>query len=181
VEADPRGEVEVEIGVVDHVQAPQRRQVMEQHMLDVDEKIEEDHPDEDRGPVRDGVGIQKPPSFPAAQQGKAHGENGEEETDDEGIERHDPQVDRPPGRLGDRQGPPRRDPLQHGEDQKGPQEEAQADCCFVFHEAVTRCCVTFQQPPGRASAIKRERFRYRFTRSPLSRRYSFTWRMLKVR
>ncbi len=136
VEADPRGEVEVEIGVVDHVQAPQRRQVVEEDVLHVDEEVEEHDADHDGCPVGDLKIVQQPPPFTAAQQGEARGENGEEETDDQGVQRHNPQVGEPPCRLGGRQGPSRRDPLQDGQDGEGPQEEGQADCCFIFQVAI---------------------------------------------
>jgi len=45
VEAGPGGHVEVQVGVVDAVQAPQGRDRMDHDVLQIDDQIEGDDPD----------------------------------------------------------------------------------------------------------------------------------------
>ena len=52
VEAQPGGDVEVEIGVMHAVQPPQQRHGMEQHVLQVDGEVEQDDRDRDGDPGR---------------------------------------------------------------------------------------------------------------------------------
>ena len=61
MEADPRCEIEIEIRVVDHVQAPQGGHVMKENVLDIDKEIEEDHPGDNGNSVRHLEMVQKTP------------------------------------------------------------------------------------------------------------------------
>jgi len=127
VEADGCGDVEVEIRVMNSVQAPQGGRVVEEDMLDIDEEVEEDDPGEDGNSVRHLEIVQKAPTFLSAKQGKAHGKDGEEESDNERIYCHDPEVGKPARRLGRTQYAPRRPSFQKGEDEQRAQEESQSD------------------------------------------------------
>jgi hypothetical protein len=62
VEADAGGDVELEIGVVHAVQAPQDRYGMKRRMLKIDGEIEQEHSEQNRKPARNGQGLQQPPS-----------------------------------------------------------------------------------------------------------------------
>ena len=72
MEARAGGDVEIEIGVMHPVQAPQRRHGMEHHVLQPDEKIQ----NHDRGkhgqPVRDLDVIEQAPAMFIRNSGHAH-------------------------------------------------------------------------------------------------------------
>ena len=99
MEADAGGRVEVEVGVVDHVQPPQQRHGVEHHVLKVDDKVQ-CHDREGHGePGRYADVIEEPPAPAFGEQGQTDHPEGCEEARGQRVKGDQTQVAEPaPGR-----------------------------------------------------------------------------------
>ena len=99
VKAQPRGDVDVEIGVVHAVEAPEEREHVEHHVLEVDDQIEEQDADQDRRPEGHRQMVQGPPPAGGGEQGETDGEDGVQEARHTRIDQGYGEVDPPAGGL----------------------------------------------------------------------------------
>ena len=85
MKATARGHVEVEIRMVHAMHAPQCRDRMKHHMLQIDRQIQNEEPDDDRGEVRKVDIMQQSPFVPLDLEGKANGAGRDYETNESRV------------------------------------------------------------------------------------------------
>ena len=95
MEAHAGRHIDVEIGVVHAMQPPQHRHGVEQHVLEIDGKVEHQHRHQDRHALGQRQPIEETPAARLARKRHAHRRRRKEDADDEGVERDDAQVARP--------------------------------------------------------------------------------------
>ena len=127
VEADPGGQIEVEVGVMHHVQPPQSGDRVKQDVLPVDGEIEHDHRQHDLDPERPRQRIEEPPAERPGRRRDAGRRGREHEAQDDGIEDDDPDVAHPPDRLRHLKGTARRDEFPQRDEKENAQKHAQSN------------------------------------------------------
>jgi hypothetical protein len=75
-----RGDVEVEVGVVDHVQPPQRWNGVEHDVLQVDDEVEDENGADERDKRGKTHGVQHPPTAVGREDGGADRGSGENDS-----------------------------------------------------------------------------------------------------
>ena len=104
VEAHAGRHVDVEVGVMHAVQPPQHRHRMEQHVLQIDGKIEQNHGHERRGDEGNGDDVEQSPAARLAHQRDADGSGRKENADQKDIDGEDAEIAGPARTSSRRQG-----------------------------------------------------------------------------
>jgi len=89
------GHIEIEVGVVHPVQAPQSRHRMEHDVLKVDGEIKQRDPGGNRCPARQGEGVEQAPSASCRRHGNGNGGTGGEDPYESSIDQQKAEVVRP--------------------------------------------------------------------------------------
>ena len=101
MKAHAGGYVEIVVAVVHAMETPQQRHGVEQHVLQVDGKVQDDHRGEYLSPIRQSrQPVEHPPAPCFDGQGGAHGRTRVEQAEYCAVHRHQPQVGPPPLRHG---------------------------------------------------------------------------------
>ena len=96
MEAHPGGQVEVEIGVMHHVQPPQSGHRVKRDVLAVDHEVERHHRQHDLDPERPLQGVEQSPPERAGRHRDACRRDRKHEPHQCGVDNDDPDVARPP-------------------------------------------------------------------------------------
>ena len=108
MEADSGGDIEVEVGVMHAVQPPEHRHRMEQDVLQIDRKVEQDHRGRNGQPGRYRKRIQQAPFALFGEQCETDGGERKRQTDQQGVKDNEGHVARPTAQAPDAEIPPRR-------------------------------------------------------------------------
>ena len=131
VKPQPRGDVYVEIGVVHTVEAPEEGERVKQHMLEVDDQVEQQDADQDRRPEWHGQMVQGPPPAGGSEQGETDGEDGCQEARHTSIDQRYGEIDPPAGGLTRGERTAGRTDLGEGDEDEDREEGAEPDRGFV--------------------------------------------------
>ncbi|MGG5890340.1 hypothetical protein ACLF3G_24795 [Falsiroseomonas sp. HC035] len=136
MEAQPRRHVEVEIRMVHAMQAPQRRHGVEQHVLEVDGEVEQDHRHQHRHWLRQVHPGQQAKALSLHRQGDADRRGREEKADDQRVKGDYAKVARPAPQPSEGACPARQacfQPRHHGQHAG---EDAEADQGLVGEQGI---------------------------------------------
>jgi len=140
------GDVEIEIGVVHAVQAPEQRHGVHHDVLQVNHEVHGNHGHHHGQPVRRFDIIENAPALFLGKQRHADRGGGKQQAQHHGIEHHDAKVAAPAHGLGDAQGPGRRQDLPQRHDGEDTEKEPQADDGLVAQDkfikihTLASCC-----------------------------------------
>ena len=127
MEADPRRHVDVEVGMVHAMQPPQQGDGVEQHVLGVDDQVEQDDGNEDRQPIRDRDHVQHSPAIGFGDQREPDRRSREQDSHQHGVDHHHPDIARPAPPPADRRLAARRKQLPRHEQRQHGGEDAKPD------------------------------------------------------
>lgn len=131
MEACAGGDVIVEVGMVDPVQAPEQGDGVDHDMLQVDDEIHRHHGDDDRERKRDRNGVEQSPTLLLGEQRHAHRGCRKEQAQNHCIERDETEIVDPARTLGNSELTARRVDLPQSDDRKHAEKENQTDREFV--------------------------------------------------
>jgi hypothetical protein len=145
MEAHAAGDVEIDIRVMDPVQPPQQRHLVEHHVLRVDRQIENEDRDDDGDPERRRQHVEQTPSLLRRQDSGAHRRNRQQEAEHECIDGDDAEVRRPALPARGRQPAARRVHLPQRHDRENAGEPAKAQTDLVGENKIRdNCKITHQ-------------------------------------
>ena len=121
------GDVDVRVGVMHPVQAPQQRHRVEHDMLQIDGKVECDHRQHECPPVRHLDGVQQSPAAFGGQQGESDRCQRKQQAQDQAVQRHQREVVQPAHPPWQQPCPPRCNRLPDRHQDEHAEERAQAD------------------------------------------------------
>src|SRR5262245_38927472 len=127
MEARPGRYVDVEVRVVDPVEAPQRRHGVERHVLEVDREVQEDDRERDRDPARNRERVDEPPTAYLARDRHSDRRPWRDEPQDRDVDREETQVVGPARAAAEGGAPPRRGELPKRDREEHAEECAEAD------------------------------------------------------
>jgi hypothetical protein len=145
-----RRQVDVEVGVMHHMEPPQERDEMEHYMLHIYDEIERDHSRNHLEPIRRLYHIEKPPAALLGEECEPYRACGEEQPDRDGVQEHDADVGHPPRLLGHSQRSARHEKLGEGHNPENAEEEAQPDVRFVIEDNFVHLALSPARLPPRS-------------------------------
>jgi len=131
MEAQSRGHVELRVGVVHAVEAPQGRDGVKKDVLEVDGEIEDHHGTDEGDPSRHVHGVKEAQSLRLAEEGETHRRSGKNEPDEKAVHDHDPEIRRPATPAGNCLLASRGENLPQRHERENPKEDRGADDGFV--------------------------------------------------
>lgn len=133
MKAQAGGDIDVQIGMMHHVQAPEQRHRMEHDMLEIDHQIQDQDADKHAEPGRQIEDVEEPPAILPGRHGHLHPDYGEKQPHGKGINRHHAQVAEPSDRPGHGQRSPGREEFTQGDNCQNPEKKTQSNRGFLFH------------------------------------------------
>jgi hypothetical protein len=98
----PGGDVEIQIGVVDHVQPPEQRHRVKRHVLEVNGQVQQRDGQNHFEPVGPGQMLQQPPAAFLRRQRDAHRAQRQEQASRDAVEHDEAKVAGPANRTAER-------------------------------------------------------------------------------
>ena len=125
--------IEIKVGVMNHVEAPQGRYRMKQDMLEIDDEIKDNDRRDDFQDDGSFQMVQYPPIVFSGLPSHTRGGRCEQKPEENRIQKNNSEIGGPPLEFGGKQETVRRDAFPCGHDQKNSEKKGQADEGFVFN------------------------------------------------
>ena len=116
------GDVDIEVGMMHPVQPPQHRNLVEDDVLEIDDEIERQEPDQRRDREPQVQIIDQPPAVARREQGRADRRRRNQRAHGQDVDNQDAEIVGPPPAAADREPAPRRENLPQ---RKGCEEQAE--------------------------------------------------------
>lgn len=133
------GDIQIKVGMVHAVNAPQNRQVVEEDMLEVDDEIEQHHSRDDLDSNGDIRGVEDAPATLSGEKGDPDRESRKEKADNGCIKGNHCEIGKPARSFTGSQLPAGGDEFPQGDDGKDTTEKEETYAGFMIHrDVVTR-------------------------------------------